>query len=431
MALVRGLHEVVQLTQEVHEQNGFVVEVLQPMHLLLVEVLHLVGCDDVVVVEVYHLEPVLKRAHRRLVLLAQHEPHEIFIIHLILHVALEPPRNLLEYSIYGLPREGVPLIPRKVLLVDEEVVVGVELPEAAVEHVEVLVGKILTNHIDVALVADLDEGLHQVRLLKISPSYLPVVVRVESEEYSHHHRVSVPVLELGGRLQELQAGVGLEQVLEQGLEVIRHNYRSILILSEEEEHAALWRLSIVVLLEKIDEGLLGHVLRLLVDLLLLLDGVEQHPLEYLRYFANVYAQPLEVSQCHLLLLLALELLLYALFGLQPLLLGEGLALGVEELWDLGADCILVLQLLLPDLLLELHVLATFGLLVGCVLGTLAGLANYTFWDFLSYALRLDLAGGRLLRHQVKFLVWLFAGLTGLTLGGLESLGVGAAGATVY
>ena len=43
---------VVHLAKEIDKKDGFVVEVLQPMHLFLVEIVHLMGSDDLVIIEV-------------------------------------------------------------------------------------------------------------------------------------------------------------------------------------------------------------------------------------------------------------------------------------------------------------------------------------------------------------------------------------------
>ena len=45
-----GLDHVVHLTQQVHEENWFVIQVLQSVALLLIEVVHLVRGDRAVVV---------------------------------------------------------------------------------------------------------------------------------------------------------------------------------------------------------------------------------------------------------------------------------------------------------------------------------------------------------------------------------------------
>jgi hypothetical protein len=51
----------------------------------------------------------------------------------------------------------VTLIPRKILFVYEEVVIIIELPEPAVKNIKMLVGEILSDHIDIVLIANLKE----------------------------------------------------------------------------------------------------------------------------------------------------------------------------------------------------------------------------------------------------------------------------------
>ena len=43
-------------------------------------------------------------------------------------------------------------VPGEVLFVNQKVVVGVQLPEAAVEYVEVLVGEVLPDHINIIFI---------------------------------------------------------------------------------------------------------------------------------------------------------------------------------------------------------------------------------------------------------------------------------------
>lgn len=109
------------------------------MNLFLVKIVHLLRCDDSVVIEVDDFEPVVERLNRRLVLFTKHEVHEIFVAHFACLFSLELAGNLLENSVDCLAGKSVALIPAKVFLVNDEVVITVQFPKAAIEHIEVLI----------------------------------------------------------------------------------------------------------------------------------------------------------------------------------------------------------------------------------------------------------------------------------------------------
>ena len=139
VSFVARTYEIIHLAEEVDEEDGLVIQILQSMHLLLIEVVHFVWRYYTIVVEVDDFEPVLDAPPRRLIFLTEHEPNEVLVIHFVLGLTLELAWHLVKDTIDGLPRQRVPLIPRKVLLVDQKVVVGVQLPESTIKDVEVLV----------------------------------------------------------------------------------------------------------------------------------------------------------------------------------------------------------------------------------------------------------------------------------------------------
>lgn len=145
VAFVAGLDQVVHLAEQVHKQNGLVIQVLQPVYLLVVEVVHLVRGYYFVVVQVNDFEPILDAAKRGLVFFAEHEPDEVLVVHLVLFVALELARHLVEDSVHCFPGESVALVPGEVLFVYQKVVVSIQLPEPAVQDVEVLVREVLAD----------------------------------------------------------------------------------------------------------------------------------------------------------------------------------------------------------------------------------------------------------------------------------------------
>ena len=71
------------------------------MDLFFVEVFHFVGRYYLVVIKIYHCEPIAYASVSRLIFFAEHKPNEIFVIHFVFFVAIELPWNLIEYSVNG------------------------------------------------------------------------------------------------------------------------------------------------------------------------------------------------------------------------------------------------------------------------------------------------------------------------------------------
>lgn len=95
------------------------------MNLLLIEIFHLMGRNDLVVIEVNYREPILQTSRGSLVFFREHEPDKVFIAHLIFCPGLELARNLLENAIHCFSREGMTFITREVFLINKEIVVSV------------------------------------------------------------------------------------------------------------------------------------------------------------------------------------------------------------------------------------------------------------------------------------------------------------------
>ena len=200
----------------------------------------------------------------------------------------------------------MPLVAREVLLVNQEIMVCVELPEATVEHVEVLIGKVLSHLVDVLFRCHVEEHVLQVRTLEVSERDLPVIVDVYLVEDAHDHGVSVAVLELRRRLQELQAWVALEKSLHHWLEVFSHDRIRAVGFSYDPEDALR---DIKVLELSAPEELkrwLGNL-----ACLPSVYAIEKHALQELRQAANFGSDGLEVFFLHLNLIR--EELVYGLF----------------------------------------------------------------------------------------------------------------------
>lgn len=125
MSFLPRSNHVVHLTKQVHKEYRLVIQVLQSVHLLLVEVLHFVRSDDLVVIQINYREPVLQAPRCCLIFFGQHEPNKILITHFVFIIRLELPGDLFKDPIHGLPRKRMSFIPREVFFVDEEVMVSI------------------------------------------------------------------------------------------------------------------------------------------------------------------------------------------------------------------------------------------------------------------------------------------------------------------
>ena len=99
VTLIARLHQVIHLTEQVYEENWLVIEVFEAMHLLFIKVFHLVRRYNLIVVEIDDFEPVAYTAQCCLIFFAEHEPHEVLVIHLVFLFTFEFARHLIEYSV--------------------------------------------------------------------------------------------------------------------------------------------------------------------------------------------------------------------------------------------------------------------------------------------------------------------------------------------
>ena len=134
------------------------VEVFKSVHLLFVKVVHFRRSYYLVVIQVDYRKPVLQRPRSSFVFFTQHKPNKVFVTHLVRLPTFKFPRYLLKYSIYSFARKSMAFIPREIFLVYQEVMVGVELPEAAVKNIKMLIGEVLSDFIDVFFVSYLPKN---------------------------------------------------------------------------------------------------------------------------------------------------------------------------------------------------------------------------------------------------------------------------------
>lgn len=88
------------------------------------------------------------------------------------------------------------VVSHEIGLVDEEIVVSVELPELAVDHVKVLVAEISGNLIDVLLVFQNSNDRQQIAPSELRNGYLAAPAAIHAVEYPRYylHRKQRPAL---------------------------------------------------------------------------------------------------------------------------------------------------------------------------------------------------------------------------------------------
>ena len=220
------------------------------------------------------------------------------------------------------------LVSRKVLLVYQKIVIGVQLPKPAIEYIEMLVREVLPHHVDIILATHLIESLHQIRQLEVTPRDLVIIIGIDDEEYSHDHGVGVAVLELGRGLQEFKTRMGLQQVLKQRLEIIRHNM-PLIRLCQQIEHPPLYLHGLALPLVVAHDRLLRYLVCL--HFLNLLYALKEHLLEYFWDLHCFCTYCLEVVQGHGLIRFTLECFLYCCLSLLLVLFRYGPSVGKIKL----------------------------------------------------------------------------------------------------
>jgi hypothetical protein len=103
----------------------------------------------------------------------------------------------------------MPIELEQVVLLEQEIVVLVDLPKAAIDHIEMLVGEIVPNLVHVLGPVEVAPRADKVRLatLELLQRDLTSLRAVETKEETAEHRIAVPLLKLGGILQELEPGM--------------------------------------------------------------------------------------------------------------------------------------------------------------------------------------------------------------------------------
>mmetsp|Transcript_7932 Transcript_7932/g.26912 ORF Transcript_7932/g.26912 Transcript_7932/m.26912 type:complete len:264 (+) Transcript_7932:832-1623(+) len=200
------------------------------------------AADVPVPIEVHQSEPVLEGRRARLVLFGEHKPDEARIVQVglgarerLLARTLGPrgaeclpegrvgrprrrrgarPRRVarargprIKHPIRDACAQGIVVVTAQVLPGEAHVVVVVQLPELAVDHIEVLVGEEAPAAIHLLLAVEEGEGVGKPRARERAARHAPRATARRGVEHPQHHGVHVALLEVRGGLEEAQARV--------------------------------------------------------------------------------------------------------------------------------------------------------------------------------------------------------------------------------
>jgi len=189
------------------------------MQLLFVEVVHFLGSDYLVIVQVYHFEPIVEWLHCAFVFLAKHKVNKVFVAHFTWLLGFELSRHLIKNAIDCFTAQRVPFVSAEIFLVYYKVVIWVKFPKAAVKNIKVLVAKELPNFVYIVFFRHSVQNTEKIRVFEVSVGYVAVIVHIKREKYAHYYGISIPVLKFWCSLQKLETWMCVKQVFKQGLKV--------------------------------------------------------------------------------------------------------------------------------------------------------------------------------------------------------------------
>jgi len=97
--------------------------------------------------------------------------------------------------------------------------VCIKLPESAIQDIEMLIGKVLSDFIDIFFRCNLFKNFFEVRLLEIPKRYLAVIIRINHVEYAHYNCVCISILKLRSGLQKFQPRMSIKKLPKQRLKI--------------------------------------------------------------------------------------------------------------------------------------------------------------------------------------------------------------------
>ena len=112
------------------------------------------------------------------------------------------------------------IVTGQVLSVNKQIMIFIKLPKLAVYHIEMFVAEEVCNLVDIVLVLEQFQCWQELGSSELRDCYLPAPGPVDFIKYPGYHSVHVAGVELGGLLQEEEAGVGVHHVLNERNEIL-------------------------------------------------------------------------------------------------------------------------------------------------------------------------------------------------------------------
>ena len=113
----------------------------------------------------------------------------------------------------------VVVVSGQVLLVNEQIVIPVQFPEFTVNHVEVLVAKILRHLVNVLFVLEHLNHVEQVGPPHLRDRYSSRPGAVDAVEYASYDRVDISRVKFRRLFEERETGMGLDNILHEGYKI--------------------------------------------------------------------------------------------------------------------------------------------------------------------------------------------------------------------
>lgn len=106
------------------------------------------------------------------------------------------------------------IMPSKIRLANDEIMISIQLPEFTVDHIEVLVWEVLGDQVDVLFRLQGGQNVEEIGASQLAQAYSTWPGGVGTEEDAGNHGRHISRVEFRCCLEEGEAGVGINDILE-------------------------------------------------------------------------------------------------------------------------------------------------------------------------------------------------------------------------